>query len=293
MKFIFHVMARRSKRARRSSTRPRRVASKTRRRSRSSSRRAFRKARRAQKLSVSRFKALYPDVFLTKLKDFWTDARPTVGIDWTNPLDGTGAPTQNCTLITLNGNPKGGVFIEYKPDGIPPVPGAFNPNPSNTLMSRYRVYRPMAAKVKVIVTGDSGTGNNVAPFKVVCFPYCTGSDLLSNFWSEDPAVGPFTPEQAMQFKYAFSGTAEGRGGKSSVTLSKYINFAKLGGFTPDQYMADGSATCNTTTINDPQYYFKLCVAIVDWTPSSNPNKFNVQVFLKQYGRWETAFLYYV
>lgn len=286
-------MARRSKRARRSSTRPRRVASKTRRRSRGSSRRAFRKARRAQKLSVNKFTALYPDVFLTKLKDFWTVATPTVGIDWTNNLDGTGALTHNCTLIAMNANPKGGFFIHYKPDGGAPQYYNFGPNPSNTLMSRYRVYRPMAAKVKIIVTGDAGTGNNVAPFKVVCFPYCTGSQSLSNFWGEDPAVNPFNSDNAMQFKYAFSGTAEGRGGKSSVTLRKYINFAKLGGFTSEQYMADGAVTCDTSTPNDPQYYFKICVAIVDWTPSSNPNKFNIQVFIKQYGRWETAYLYYV
>lgn len=207
---------------------------------------------------------------------------------------GPSPPTQTRNMFTviLNGNPNGGSFLQYyDSSSTTPTDIPFNPNPSSMLKSRYNTYRPMAAKVTIKVTGDSGDGNNVAPFKLVAFPFTSGSASLSNNWDGLIASG-FTPSTVEQFKYVKSATAEGRGGKSSATISYYINFAKLGGYTPQQYMADASVTCETIGTNDPQFYFKLGFCVADWTPAGNPNNFNVQVKIRQYGRWEAIKLQY-
>lgn len=282
--------------------------------SRSRTSRRFSRSKKAPKLSVKRFRDLYPDVFMTILKDNHitpvSNQRETIDVS-TIVTNVTGA--RNCAVFVLNANPNGGLWFYDNATSV-----FYNPNPSNLLEERYLVYRPMGCKIKVTVSAGasiaSANNTNGVESWLVGFPFvtdATGSGdpatpqadaVLSNYWDQTATLG-LTPNNIPDLKYGWKRHIKGRGSNPSATFSKYYSFAKLLGLTDAQYMAippqdttsatNGTylnVTCPTSVSVNPYTSIRLCIALADvTTPNSS---WNYEVKMTQYGRWETVKMLY-
>lgn len=236
-----------------------------------------------------------PDIGVTKMK--WSYTRVNVScIDLDTSLYLGVTPLSNNTIsVRMNGNPKGGTFLATPGSANFTVAGNFFP--VTTWTTKYSRYRPMGAKVSIKVwsqdEGNVGASENqvATPFTLFGFPCIldsTTTDSYANQWT-GIATG-YTCNTVQSMKYGFSRTSPGLGGKNMVKYSTYWDFAKIMGFTREQYLANDAFACQPdSSTTAPALPVVLVLGLADYA-GAVIRKCTVETKITQYGRWEGQLL---